>query len=160
MSIGMPTRLPVRAIAAASLVAIAAGLAACASTGSTNLSRSDQRQLEAAADGAEVVAVMMTAEWCGICKTLEPRFNEAMTTLPYNSMRVIYADYTDRSGDAAKATLKEAGLTSLAETNGRTTGVVYLIDADTGELLGDIRGTSVTSAQIRQKLQEAIDAAS
>lgn len=149
-----------RILATCALVAAAATLAACASTGSTNLSRSDQRSLEAAADGAQVVAVMMAADWCGICKTLEPRFNEAMTALPYNSVRVIVADYTDRSGEAANATLQAAGLSSLAETNGRTTGIVYLIDADTGELLGDIRGTSMSSAQIRQKLEETLAQAS
>ncbi len=155
-----PTPRTLRTLAATGLLAAAVGLAACASTGSTELmSSADQQQLEAAADGAPVVAVAMVADWCGPCKALEPKFNEAMTTLPYNSVRVIHADYTDRRNPEARATLRDAGLESLEKSNGGTTGVIYLLDADTGEVLGDIRGGGASASEIRQRLTDAIAAA-
>jgi thiol-disulfide isomerase/thioredoxin len=149
-----------RTLCATALCAAALGLGACASTGSTELmSSADRQDLEAAAEGAPVVAVAMVADWCGPCKALEPKFNEAMTTLPYNSVRVIHADYTDRRDPAARATLRAAGLDSLERSNGGTTGVIYLIDADSGEVLGDVRGSALSATQIRERLTDAIAAA-
>ncbi len=149
-----------RTLAATALLAAAVGLAACSSTGTTDMMTSaDQRQLESAAGGAQVVAVAMTADWCGPCKALEPKFNEALTTLPYNSVRVIRADYSDRSNPEARATLRDAGLESLERSNNGTTGVVYLLDADTGAVLGDIRGGGLSAGQIRERLNDALAAA-
>lgn len=158
----MPIRRnALRSSLTAATIAVALGLGACASTGTTEMmSSADQDQLESAADGAPVVAVAMVADWCPPCKTLEPRLNEALTTLPYNSVRVIHADYTDRSNPAARATLRDAGLESLERSNNGTTGIVYLLDADTGMILGDIRGGGLTAGQIRERLNDAIAAAS
>lgn len=158
----MPIRRnALRSSLTAGTIAVALGLGACASTGTTEMmSSADQDQLEQAAQGAPVVAVAMVADWCPPCKTLEPRLNEALTTLPYNSVRVIHADYTDRSNPAARATLRDAGLESLERSNNGTTGIVYLLDADTGMILGDIRGGGLTAGQIRERLNDAIAAAS
>lgn len=156
-----PTRPTPRTLAATLLLAAALGLGACSSTGTTEMMTSaDQRQLEAAAGGASVVAVAMTADWCGPCKALEPKFNEAMTSLPYNSVRVIRADYTDRGNPEARATLRDVGLDGLERSNGGTTAVIYLLDADTGAVLGDIRGASLSAGEIRERLNDAIAAAS
>lgn len=144
----------------ASTVSIALALGACASTGSTEMMTSaDQRQLEAAADGAPVVAVAMVADWCPPCKTLEPRLDEALATLPAGSVRVIRADMTNTKTPEGRETLREAGLSSLFETNGGNTGIVYLLDADTGAVLGDIRGGKLSAGQIRERLNDAIAAA-
>lgn len=154
-----PTTL--RTALTASTISIALALGACASTGTTEMmSSADQRQLEQAAQGAPVVAVAMVADWCPPCKTLEPRLDEALTTLPKGSVRLIQADYTDRRNPAARATLRGAGLESLERSNNGTTGIVYLLDADTGMILGDIRGGGLTAGQIRERLNDAIAAAS
>ena len=77
----MSIRTSARVLAAASLVAIVGGVTACATggAGSTSLTSSDQRSLEATAGEAEVVAVMMTADWCPPCRTLKPNVQQAMT---------------------------------------------------------------------------------
>ncbi|MEQ8843556.1 MAG: thioredoxin domain-containing protein [Phycisphaerales bacterium] len=156
------TRTGARVVAVSAIVALAGGLVACASggAGATSLSRGDQRMLENAAGEAPVVAVMMTADWCSTCKTLEPRVQQAMTSMPYNSVAMVYADYTDRQSPAAEQTLADAGLTSLHESNGGKTGIVYLIDADTGAIVGEIRGTSMNAQQIYGALEAAVQAAS
>lgn len=144
----------------ASTVSIALALGGCASTGSTEMMTSaDQQQLEQAAAGAPVVAVAMVADWCPPCKTLEPRLDEALATLPAGSVRVIRADMTNTKTPEGRETLREAGLSSLFETNGGKTGLVYLLDADTGAILGDIRGGGLTAGQIRERLNDAIAAA-
>lgn len=144
----------------ASTVSIALALGGCASTGSTEMMTSaDQQQLEQAAAGAPVVAVAMVADWCPPCKTLEPRLDEALSTLPSGSVRLIRADMTNTKTPEGRETLREAGLSSLFETNGGKTGLVYLLDADTGAILGDIRGGGLTAGQIRERLNDAIAAA-
>lgn len=144
----------------ASTISIALALGACASTGSTEMMTSaDQQQLEQAAAGAPVVAVAMVADWCPPCKTLEPRLDEALSTLASGSVRLIRADMTDTKTPEGRETLREAGLSSLFETNGGKTGLVYLLDADTGAVLGDIRGGGLTAGQIRERLNDAIAAA-
>ena len=158
----MPIRTSARVLAVASLVAFAGGLTACAMGGSgeTSLSRSDQRSLEAAAGEARVVAVMMTADWCSTCNTLEPRVQQAMTSMPYNSVAMVYADYSDRQNPAAAQTLADAGLASLHESNGGKTGIVYLLDADSGAILGEVRGSSMSADQIKGALEAAVQATS
>jgi len=157
----MPTRTAARVFAVASTIALAGGLTACSTggAGETSLSRGDQRSLEAAAGEANVVAVMMTADWCNTCSTLEPRVQQAMTAMPYNSVAMIYADYSDRQSPEAETTLADAGLTSLHERNGGKTGIVYLLDADTGAILGQVRGTSMSTDQIKGALEAAVTAA-
>ncbi|CAK9029610.1 Thioredoxin domain-containing protein [Durusdinium trenchii] len=159
----MPTSTTLRTAIATGLLAASLTLTACAITASgdtASMSRADKQSLASTANGAEVVAVMMTADWCGPCKQLEPKFQEALTDLPYNSVRVIVADYTDRRDPAATQTLADAGLSGLGESNGGTTGLIYLLDADTGAVLGQITGGGASTAQIRQTMQDAIAQAS
>ncbi len=156
------SRRPVaRVLAVASLVAFAGGLAACATggAGSTSLTRSDQRSFEAAAGEAEVVAVMMTADWCPPCRTLKPNVQEAMGRMPYNSVTMVIADYTDRRNPAAVQTLADAGLSSLHESNGGKTGIVYFLDAQTGTVLGQVSGGNTTASQVQGALEAAVQAA-
>ncbi len=157
----MSIRTSARVLAAASLVAIVGGVTACATggAGSTSLTSSDQRSLEATAGEAEVVAVMMTADWCPPCRTLKPNVQQAMTSMPYNSVAIVYADYTDRRDPAAMETLAEAGLSSLYESNGGKTGVVYLLDADSGAILGQVSGGSASASEIKTALEAAVQAA-
>jgi|GEM_PF-5879890 len=158
----MPFPRPMfRTALTASVISTVLFLSACASTGSTEMMTSaDQQQFAATAEGAQVVAVAMVADWCPPCKTLEPRLDEALATLPAGSVRVIRADMTNTRTPEGRETLRDAGLSSLYETNGGTTGIVYLLDADTGAVLGDIRGGGLTAGQIRERLNDAIAAAS
>lgn len=149
----------IRTAIATGLLAASLTLTACAITASgdtASMSRADKQSLASTANGAEVVAVMMTADWCGPCKQLEPKFQEALTDLPYNSVRVIVADYTDRSNPSATQTLADAGLSSLGESNGGTTGVIYLLDAGTGDVVGQIAGGGASTAEIRETMESAI----
>ncbi|NRA57699.1 MAG: hypothetical protein HRU13_06235 [Phycisphaerales bacterium] len=82
-----------------------------------------------------------------------------MTRMPYNSVTMVYADYTDRGNPAAVQTLADAGLSSLHESNGGKTGIVYLLDADSGTILGQIRGGSASADEIQGVLEAAVQAA-
>ncbi|MEQ9096517.1 MAG: thioredoxin domain-containing protein [Phycisphaerales bacterium] len=153
------TSTPIRTAIATGLLAASLALTACAITApgdTAAMTPADAQRLASAADGAEVVAVVMRADWCGPCRQLEPKFEEALAALPAGRVRVIEADYTDRRDPSATQTLQGAGLASLAETNGGATGVVYLLDADSGEVLGRIAGGGASVEEIRRTLDDAL----
>lgn len=148
---------------------VAAGLGAvliaggCGQKGA-GLSSGGRDKLEAYAQQQatqpEVLAVAMHADWCGTCLQLGPKLLEAAGPLEAQGVQVVKADHTSRTDPAARATLAELGLSSLYERNGGATGLVYLVDADTGEVLDQIRGANFSVAQISTKLTNALAEAS
>ncbi|MEO1008242.1 MAG: thioredoxin domain-containing protein [Planctomycetota bacterium] len=148
-----------RLFATVAATASLATLAACSSGPATVLTDTDQSRLTAYAGEAEVVAVAMHADWCGACQQLGPKMQQAATDLDDPRLTLVKADLTDRDSPTGERTLDEIGLSSLFESNGGATGVVYLIDAETGAMLGEITNGN-SAASIREKLSDAIATAS
>lgn len=142
---------------AAAVLGLVLGLAGCGST--ETAAKNNTSALRAATGEAEVVLVEMWAEWCGACQRLDPQVAAAVEQMGDRPVRLVKADLTDRNGPAAEATLREMGLGGLYEKNSGKTGVVYIVNADTGEVMGEISGTRVTSAEIVARVSEALEAA-
>jgi len=120
------------------------GDSAKAEQGADRMVEPHNATLDAMTGEAEVIGVAMHADWCGACQTLGPKVTEAMRQLD-----------DDRVHPVATSTLASFGLSGLEELNDGKTGVLYLVDAQTGEVLGRIGG-SVTVEQIRAQLAEAL----
>lgn len=151
------TGITFRSLAAATVLtaALAGGLVACGST----QARADAGAPLNVESGIEVVAVAMKADWCGACKQLEPKVMEAMDQVDGLPVKLVGADYTDRKNPATKSTLSGLGLDNLEASNGGKTGLIYLVDADTGEVLDTIRNDK-SAAQIAEAMRQAVAAAS
>jgi len=156
----MPTTRTTTALAAALLAAAASSLVGCAGGPASTLTRANQARLDTAAADAEVVAVAMHADWCATCQVLGPRMVEAADTLADPRLKLVKADLTDRQNPDAAGTLAGMGLSDLYAQNAGKTGIIYLVDADTGAVLGEITGTSVTADEIAATLRQTIARAS
>ncbi|MFG0305055.1 MAG: thioredoxin family protein [Phycisphaerales bacterium JB040] len=99
------------------------------------------RLAEGAGD-AEIVIVAMHADWCATCRVLGPELDEAAARLGDQPITVVKADLTDRDNPEGKATLHALGLDDLYRRNNGKTGVLYLVDADTGAVVGVLGGRS------------------
>ena len=146
-------------------VAIAAGLGAIMVAGgcgqkAAKVSSDDRQRLEAfgerQATEPKVLAVAMHADWGGTCQTRGPRLMEAAGPLEARGVQVVKADHTSRTDPQAESTLTDIGLGDLYAKNGGKTGVVYLVDADSGAVLDEIRGANHSVEQIATKLTGAL----
>ncbi|MEL7473096.1 MAG: thioredoxin domain-containing protein [Planctomycetota bacterium] len=99
--------------------------------------------LDNATGDAEIVAVAMHADWCGACKTLGPKVSQSLQSFTgEDQIDFRVADFTDRQNPAGEAMLNDIGLGELAEMNNGKTGLVYLVDAQTGDVFGRIQGAN------------------
>lgn len=150
----------VAAVSCLGAVMVAAGCGQKAGT----VSSDDRQKLDAFAERQatepRVLAVAMHADWCGTCQTLGPRLVEAAGPLEARGVKVVKADHTSRTNPEAQATLEGIGLGDLYERNGGKTGIVYLVDADTGRVLDEIRGANHSVDQIATRLTGVLAEAS
>jgi len=142
--------------------ALAAGVAAAVVGACESNQRADaggQMQnatLDRATGEAEVVGVAMHADWCGVCKEMGPEIMEARGNVENEPFYFIKADHTNRDNPAAAQTLEQFGLGSLYQQNGGKTGVLYLIDAETGEVIRQTGGRGTTSEEITREIERAL----
>ncbi|MEN0020318.1 MAG: thioredoxin family protein [Planctomycetota bacterium] len=141
---------------------LAGGLAGgCAASGSSAAAASgaaEMSTLQSAAGDAEVVVVAMHADWCGACQRLGPKIEQAAAGLSGQPVQFVKADLTNRDDPAAEATLSEWGLGRLYDDNRGRTGLAYVVDADTGEVLDTITAGQ-TPEQISADVTRAIASA-
>ena len=108
----------------------------------TDRTQTQNMRLAEGAGDAEIVIVAMHADWCGTCRVLGPELEEAVARLGDQPITVVKADLTDRDNPEGKATLFALGLDDLYRRNDGKTGVLYLVDADTGTVVGVLSGRS------------------
>jgi len=138
------------AAAVAGTVLVFAGCSAPPSGPTTNL------ELLEATNDAQIVLVAMHADWCATCQRLEPSLDEAAEQLSNRSVAVVKADLTNRRFPEGETKLAEMGLTDLYERNKGKTGLIYILDGTTGELLGMIEGRA-TRDEILTRVNRALD---
>lgn len=159
-----------RLIALASATAL---LAACSSeTAETEVVEAAPAPVETAsttgAEGAEtpaaetrVAAVLSYADWCGSCKTLDPKIEAVKAAGVPDGVGFVTLDYTDRDGDAFFAGADAAGVGEAIRTfyaDEVKTGILLLIDTETNTVLADIRKT-MSVEEIDAAIKSAAEAA-
>ena len=80
----------------------------------------------------ERIAVLFYADWCGSCKTLDPRIEEARSEFGDDTETLFVTfDLTDDATRAQTAMLAEAlGIGPIYTEHGKKTGFLLVIDAD------------------------------
>ena len=105
-----------------------------------------------AADKPEVIGVLLYADWCGSCKTLEPKLDEVKPAFSGAPILFTQFDLTDDyTAEQSRLYAQWTGLDALFEAHEGRTGYVVLINAETHEELGRL-----TSDQSEDELREAI----
>ena len=95
-------------------------------------------------EDVKVLAVMSYADWCGSCKALDPKVEAVRQDNTFNGVKFAKLDYSDR--DDAKFFTGAAALGVEAAFRAEfseqiKTGKLYLISAETGEILSRVDKT-------------------
>ncbi|KAF0095206.1 MAG: hypothetical protein E1N59_1252 [Puniceicoccaceae bacterium 5H] len=109
----------------------------------------------APAQQPELYAVKIHADWCVVCKRIEPAFQEAQAELQGQPVQFLRFDLTNDETKTASATkARELGLTEVFEGQHKT-GIIVLYDPAQKkivEILKVNRSGHQMAEAIRQKL--------
>lgn len=103
----------------------------------------------------KVVAVKLHADWCGKCRAMEGPLRAARAALVDEPVLFVTFDFTDQStAKQAEFLASLTGYEAIWETYERRTGFSILVNAETGEMLGEVRtpDAAAIEAAIREHL--------
>ena len=88
-----------------------------------------------------VIAVMMHADWCGSCKSLDPKVTQAREEAKLDEQDVLFVTF-DLTDDTTKAQSKmmaaALGIAEVYESNAGKTGFMLLVNAESGDKLARV----------------------
>lgn len=100
-----------------------------------NIATAQQQESEPA-EGPEIVGVLMYADWCGKCKTLDPKLESVMPEFKDEEILFTQFDMTDEFTTEQSSMLAGLlGLGDLFREHEGSTGYMVLLDARTNEVL-------------------------
>ena len=103
----------------------------------------------------EVIGVLYYADWCGSCKTLDPKIKQATEKLVNKPALLTTFDMTNLATQYQAGQLANAlGLTKLYHEIGLKTGFMLLVDPKTGKQIDKI-GRDDTVDEIVSKIEAA-----
>lgn len=140
-----------RLFIAASAVAL---MAAC---GQAAVPASERAAVTAPAEDTKLLAVLSYADWCGSCKALDPKVKAVQAANSFDGVEFATIDYTSRDSDAFFAdaeTLGVAGAMRATFPDKVKTGRLYLVNLDSGEVVGTV-DKSMDEAAITAAIAEA-----
>ena len=140
-----------RLFIAASAVAL---MAAC---GQAAVPASERAAVTAPAEDTKLLAVLSYADWCGSCKALDPKVKAVQAANSFDGVEFATIDYTSRDSDAFFAdaeTLGVAGAMRATFPDKVKTGRLYLVNLDSGEVVGTV-DKSMDEAAITSAISEA-----
>ncbi len=140
-----------RLFIAASAVAL---MAAC---GQAAVPASERAAVTAPAEDTKLLAVLSYADWCGSCKALDPKVKAVQAANSFDGVEFATIDYTSRDSDAFFAdaeTLGVAGAMRATFPDKVKTGRLYLVNLDSGEVVGTV-DKSMDEAAITTAIAEA-----
>ncbi|MEL6691585.1 MAG: thioredoxin family protein [Pseudomonadota bacterium] len=132
----------------------AALIAAC---GQAAVPASERAAVTVPAEDTKLLAVMSYADWCGSCKALDPKVKAVQASNTFDGVAFATIDYTSRDQDAFFAdaeTLGVAGAMRATFPDKVKTGRLYLVNLDSGEVVGTV-DKSMDEAAITAAITEA-----
>ena len=108
-----------------------------------------------------IYGVLFYADWCGSCKTLDPKITQAREEAKLDTQEILFVtldltdDITKHQAAFMAVTL---GITDVYHANAGKTGFMLLLDADSGQTLAQLTN-KYESAEIAVKIQDSIKAA-
>jgi thiol:disulfide interchange protein len=102
-----------------------------------------------ASSSAEIIAVLMYADWCGSCKILDPALEQAKTENNLMDQDVLFVrmDYSNDATTKQSEMLAQAlGLGDIFEANDGKTGFIALVDAHEMQIISTLRKDSDAAA--------------
>lgn len=141
------------------LLAVVA-LSACSQAEAPKVNLPDVKAAATLVLNANTKAVLIYADWCGSCKTLDPKIKkiQSMGTIP--GVEFVTLDYTAKDADAFYAQAEAAGVGAAVKTylDGTVkTGQLLLIDVDDQKVLSKITKT-FEPQEILTAIKEAVAA--
>ena len=135
-------------------VALVASCSEEKSETNTKASSGQENTREAAIANIEPIAVLYKADWCGSCKVLDPKVQEAKKLLgnKLGKIKMVDLDLTNDATKAASAKVAESlGIKKLYDANAGKTGQLVIIDTKGQTILSKINKT-YTAQQIADKV--------
>lgn len=132
----------------------AAFLSAC---GQAAVPASERAAVTAPVEDTKVLAVLSYADWCGSCKALDPKVKAVQAANTFDGVEFATIDYTSRSEEAFFTDAETLGVgdTLRATFSDKIkTGKLYLINLDSGEVIGTV-DKSMDEAAIAAAITEA-----
>ena len=132
----------------------AAFITAC---GQAAVPASERAAVTAPTEDTKVLAVMSYADWCGSCKALDPKVKAVQAANTFDGVEFATIDYTSRDADAFFADAETLGVADAMRTTFPEkvkTGRLYLINLDSGEVIGTV-DKSMDEAAIKTAITEA-----
>ncbi len=104
-------------------------------------------QAQAPIESTQLLVVKFHADWCGSCVKLDSPLQDLQATFSDQPIDFVRLDLTDDTSRAvAKEKVGRLGLDEIFASYGSKTGFALLIDAESGEVLGELRASQELEA--------------
>ena len=136
-------------------------LAACGPTVAAPGSLAATQTISAPAEDTKLIAVMSYASWCPSCKALDPKVTAVLKTHTFEGVEFFALDYSARDDEAYFAMADTIGVGHTMRdmfASGIATGRMYLIDRDSGAILGQLT-RDMNEAAMADAIKDARDRA-
>ena len=139
------------------LILAASAAAFITACGQAAAPASERAAVTAPTEDTKVLAVMSYADWCGSCKALDPKVKAVQAANIFAGVEFATIDFTSRDADAFFADAETLGVADAMRTtfpDKVKTGRLYLVDLDSGEVVGTV-DKSMDEAAIAAAITEA-----
>ena len=129
-------------------------IAAC---GQASVPAAERDAVTAPAEDVRILAVLSYADWCGSCKTLDPKVKAVQAANTFDGVAFATIDYTSRSDEAFFADAETLGIGDTLRATFADkikTGRLYLVNLDTGEVVSTV-DKSMDEAAIAAAISDA-----
>jgi hypothetical protein len=109
-------------------------------------------------ENVKVIALISSADWCGVCNANGPRLEkEVLPSFMMNKdFLIVMNDQSDEETKAlSKANLEKQGIYEVAKEN-KSTGMIYFINPVSKKLISSI-SVSKSTEDIKKAFDNAID---